>query len=624
MSKEADDVKGLYFPVLDHGFVALVDYMGDDAAIVQAARCSYGAGTKQLSEDRDLIRYLMRHKHTTPFEMVELKFHVKLPIFVARQLIRHRTACLTGDTLLHFDLPGGIERRGNQLYKMSIADVYKKFGKDERIGAMHLRSMNAETEEVRHTQIVDVWESGEKDVYRVKLTDGSSATMSKDHRCLTTDGWMTLHEAAKLPTALDPTWDCPVGFFTIGAGRDTGVVPQFNDIDEAMENWLPAIGWEEHYEVSDQGRVRRTVGGKGSRSFGRCKKVTVSGSHGVVSLNRPGYQATEHVHQMMLRAFVGEAPAEHMGRHKDGNGLNNRIENLCWSTQQDNADDRVRDGATTRLRSNTASITKITYVGRQMTYDLEVAGPWHNFSAGGMVVHNSVNEYSMRYSLPAMQFYMPPHEDMGTQSKKNKQGRAAPITRSQYDKFRLRLEHLQQESVELYEMMISKEVDLARELARMHLPLSIMTEWYWKIDLHNLLGFLKLRVDKHAQWEIQQVSQLKARIANLVAPCATEGWVDYIFQAKTFSRMEMQALRLMLTKSQDLGEEGLFPIGGFGKKSQIQALGMGKRELDEFMALFEHSEEDPFAPFDLSLDISLGKPGSYFEEQAKLYLPKQD
>ncbi|MBQ3565175.1 MAG: FAD-dependent thymidylate synthase [Alphaproteobacteria bacterium] len=79
-------------PVLDHGFIRVIDYMGNDSAIVQAARVSYGAGTKQVNEDRGLINYLMRHGHTTPFEMCEIKLHVKLPIFVMRHWVRHRTA----------------------------------------------------------------------------------------------------------------------------------------------------------------------------------------------------------------------------------------------------------------------------------------------------------------------------------------------------------------------------------------------------------------------------------------------------------------------------------------------------------------------------------------------------
>ena len=80
------------FEVLEHGFVRVIDYMGDDSAIVQSARVSYGKGTKQISNDKGLIKYLMRHRHSTPFEMCEIKFHIKLPIFIARQWIRHRTA----------------------------------------------------------------------------------------------------------------------------------------------------------------------------------------------------------------------------------------------------------------------------------------------------------------------------------------------------------------------------------------------------------------------------------------------------------------------------------------------------------------------------------------------------
>src|SRR5438093_2334357 len=87
-----DEILGKPFPVLDDGFVRVVDYMGSDAAIVQAARISYGAGTKHVSEDRGLIRYLLRHRHTTPFEMCEIKLHVRVPMDCWRQWIRHRTA----------------------------------------------------------------------------------------------------------------------------------------------------------------------------------------------------------------------------------------------------------------------------------------------------------------------------------------------------------------------------------------------------------------------------------------------------------------------------------------------------------------------------------------------------
>jgi thymidylate synthase (FAD) len=91
----APDLEAILYeaiPVLDHGFIRVVDYMGDDSSVVQAARVSYGKGTKKVSTDAGLIKYLMRHWHSTPFEMCEIKYHVKLPIFIARQWIRHRTA----------------------------------------------------------------------------------------------------------------------------------------------------------------------------------------------------------------------------------------------------------------------------------------------------------------------------------------------------------------------------------------------------------------------------------------------------------------------------------------------------------------------------------------------------
>src|SRR5438874_12940013 len=127
ISEAAEELRDQVLPVPSNGFVRLVDYMGSDQSIVQAARVSYGLGTKSVSEDRGLIRYLMRHQHTTPFEMVELKFHVKLPIFVARQWIRHRTACVTGDAGLIFDLPGAERRGRRQYYRGAIENLHRSW-----------------------------------------------------------------------------------------------------------------------------------------------------------------------------------------------------------------------------------------------------------------------------------------------------------------------------------------------------------------------------------------------------------------------------------------------------------------------------------------------------------------
>lgn len=130
-SPALEAILGHAFPVLDHGFVRCVDYMGDDAAIVQMARTSYGEGTKSVSDDRGLIRYLMRHAHTSPFEGCEIKLHVKLPVFVARQWIRHRMANVNEVSGRYSVLPGEFyfpdaERLGVQskLNKQGTGDGY--------------------------------------------------------------------------------------------------------------------------------------------------------------------------------------------------------------------------------------------------------------------------------------------------------------------------------------------------------------------------------------------------------------------------------------------------------------------------------------------------------------------
>lgn len=117
---------GTQINCLDHGFVRLVDYMGDDSSIVQAARVSYGQGTKQVHEDRGLIRYLVRHHHWTPVEMVEIKFHVKIPVFVARQWIRHRTANVNEISARYSEMP-------NEIYLPDLENINSQ-SKDNKQG----------------------------------------------------------------------------------------------------------------------------------------------------------------------------------------------------------------------------------------------------------------------------------------------------------------------------------------------------------------------------------------------------------------------------------------------------------------------------------------------------------
>ncbi len=144
LNPQLDQILGKEFPCLDHGFVRLIDYMGSDESIVQAARVSYGKGTKKLLEDRGLIRYLMRHQHTSPFEMVEFKFHCKLPIFVARQWIRHRTASVNEYSLRYSEAQ-------NEFYIPEL-DAIRKQSKTNKQGRSN-ESVPPELQKKIHTML---------------------------------------------------------------------------------------------------------------------------------------------------------------------------------------------------------------------------------------------------------------------------------------------------------------------------------------------------------------------------------------------------------------------------------------------------------------------------------------
>lgn len=273
-----DEMLGTVMPCLDHGFVRVVDYMGDEPAIVQAARVSYGKGTKAAKEDRGLLRYLMRHRHTTPFEMCEIKLHVKLPVFVARQWIRHRTA--------------------------------------------------------------------------------------------------------------------------------------------------------------------------------------------------------------------------------------------------------------------------------------------------------NVNEYSARYSILAREFYVPEAGDIAKQSTTNKQGRADGTDDMRPEEVQQIIQASANESFNVYEALIADDepddYGVARELARIVTPVSTYTEWYWKVDLHNLLHFLSLRADPHAQKEIRVYAEAICQVVEAWMPNVWEAFVDYKLEAHTFSRHEMEVLKKMVQPD----------FGGFVEEDLLS--GLTDRELSDF------------------------------------------
>tara|TARA_A100001037_G_C15115189_1_gene621027 strand:+ start:1083 stop:2084 length:1002 start_codon:yes stop_codon:yes gene_type:complete len=315
----AEEILGGYFPVLDHGFVSLVDYMGTDEDVERAARVSYGYGTRKTSQTRGLIRYLRRHYHTTPSEMVELKFHCAMPMFVARQWIRHRTA--------------------------------------------------------------------------------------------------------------------------------------------------------------------------------------------------------------------------------------------------------------------------------------------------------SVNEYSGRYSLMPLLFYKPESEHFSLQSADNAQGRQNDAASNElYKKAVKHWEKMRTEVSQGYRWMV--EEDVARELARIDLPLSTYTQWYWKIDLHNLFHFLTLRDDPHAQWEIQAFARVMAGMLKRVAPLSYEAWIDYNVCGQVMSRGDILALKELVEAEED-GIRARQDVEGVVDREKLQEFGLSVREVRELITKLE-----PVKRPDHDLDLADMRKAEDVAEELGAAVPK--
>jgi len=505
-----DAMLGIPIKVLDDGFVRVLDYMGDDAAVVQAARISYGAGTKQVNQDRGLIRYLMRMDHSTPFEMCDIKFHVRVPMDTWRQWVRHRTACLAQGTELIFDLPGGIRRRGRQAYPVKIEDLYKKFQpssnrtrpdkqrnphfRADRVRAMLLRQMNEDTGLIRHTHIVGVCKSGVKPVFRMTLADGKTIECTADHRFKFADGWKTLAAAT--------------GLRLLGTRAD----------------WVTG-----QYEIYVNGQE--------------------------LTADVPHHDASWLNEQYVERSGGPPVRTEWVKRPR-----------RAWNKP---------------VMAKPVRIQQFEYVGEKETYDVEVEGPFHNFVANGIVTHNSVNEYSTRYSVAIDATQQTSPGEWRLQSAQNRQGSGGTLPVDVGERLSAAERALQDEARRVYEERLAAGV--AREQARKDLPLSTYTEAYWKINLHNLLHFLDLRMDLHAQQEIRNYARvIGERIVAAWVPLVWEAFLDYRRHALHLSGIETEIIRLIgtndLAGAIDAAERhGLLPR----RKDGTLARSRERAELDE-------------------------------------------
>ena len=261
---------------------------------------------------------------------------------------------------------------------------------------------------------------------------------------------------------------------------------------------------------------------------------------------------------------------------------------------------RVSYGAGTRKVSLTRGLIRYLRRHRHTTPSEMVEFKFHcampMFIARQWVRHRSasINEYSGRYSLMPLLFYMPDEEHFALQSQSIKQGREQLASKEVYNSAVERWERIRSDAGEGYAWMIGE--DIAREIARIDLPLSTYTQWYWKIDLHNLLHFLSLRADPHAQWEIRVFANIIAGMVKRVAPLSFEAWIDYDLLGQSMSRAELSVLAELLDAD---GSSVATRSGVSFSSEKLKEIGLSGREIEEFLTKLRHPSAEDF-----ELDLS--------------------
>ena len=517
-------------PVLDHGYVKLLNISGpfhhgkpynvDDTDPANTARMSFDqTGTKTRAEDLKLVDYLITHSHTTPVEMIQVWLEMKLPIFVARQFVRHRT-CVTGDQTISFELPAGKSSGGVRHYPVTVERLFKNFNQgaeltdrwgnrrvisqEKRIKNMHIRCYDESLGEITYSQLKDIWEVGQRQVLEVLFDDGSSIRATPDHEFFTNVGWLPLEQA--IDHAFAKAGNCePIA-------KNHHPTPNI-----AIEQWFPIQNYEDRYMVSSEGRVATLINTRGVLlKEPKIKKQTVTNcGYAAVSLSRGGETKVFLVHHLVLNAFVGERLFGQETRHLDGNRLNNKAENLCWGSSQDNSDDRKKVGSKAKLAIRWKHPISVKSAGFQTVYDLSVT-EHQNFFVNNTLAHNcSINEVSARYTKLPNEYYLPALSSITTKSPSNKQGRSSDPHPDALA-FQTSLDLICKRAYLDYQYFLERGV--APELCRTLLPVNFYTKWIWRQDLHNLLHFISLRKDHHAQWEAQQYALAIEKLLSFHVP----------------------------------------------------------------------------------------------------------
>jgi thymidylate synthase (FAD) len=444
------------------------------------------------------------------------------PHSVMQQARTHRVGlCLSGDTVVNFshDSLGN----GETFYTKTIKELAElwhsgRSHQKSEADAAYMRKMIASRKllqgdenslSLRSTNIRNIYINGEKNVYKVILSNGKSIKASEDHLFFTLEGWKKLKDFSNQEYVYSVEY----------SGSNPSIrVSLFSEEEIELEEWKQIPGYS-YYEVSSLGRVRswmpkkhrgkrvvpQTPRMKSLSGYGKTKYLFTSISHeeGSNSFKR------DNVHVLVLKAFKGSPLPGQVARHLDGNSYNNRLSNLTWGTEKENAEDRIKHNTQHKNRLVPQEVILVTPVGVEMTYDIEVDGEFHNFVANGMIVHNSFDVQSYRYTGIQVIDVVDGKKDIEDVFYLRPVGNYSDRTGKKYY-----YSPEQRESDLQWCLEASKrykadfEAGMSEEHARGKVPFDYRQHFVVSFNLRSLLHFLDLRYKKDAQLEIQKLCEM--------------------------------------------------------------------------------------------------------------------
>jgi thymidylate synthase (FAD) len=469
--------------VLDHGLLVLDGYLADDLAVANAARVSFNQSSDQLTvADEGLINFLSREHHGTPFEHSFFRWVVKCPLFVAREWHRHRIGhCLPGSALVTTETrykgsqTYARQRPIEELWSLKHKGIKDSLGRVRILPACQHPSLRVLGDQGGFTlnRAAEIYQSGGKDIVMIVHEKGILRCTSQ-HKVYTMEGW-----------------------------KEAG------DLEFGDRLGVPGRVWREE-DRSIPPSLRRGIGVWTSmqrkwliKDIDTCYKCG----------NTFAFDELELDHVVPVTSDILRALD---------------VENLASVCVKCHANKTFLEEQPNRQGKGMLGVVPSKVSGRpqrvshEMTYDIEMSGPHHNFVADGVVVHNSYNEWSGRYSKIEPEFYVP--KEIRTQVGKPGAYSFEPAEGHTQTAGQFGIKQACHEAFQTYEQLL--KLGIAKEQARLVLPVATYTKFYWSCNARSLMHFLGLRNSDQAQWEIREYAKAAEKIFKEIMPVTAKAFEE--------------------------------------------------------------------------------------------------